>query len=39
MEVDRGLHYISRINDEKVYDELDLKIAKFILIDVIISGH
>lgn len=25
------LHYISRVNEEKVYDELDLSIAKFIV--------
>lgn len=31
LEEDRQLHYINRINDEKVYDELDLEIARFIL--------
>ena len=31
LEDERKLHYISRINYEKVYDELDLKIAKFII--------
>src|SRR5699024_8216809 len=30
-EVERKLHYISRVEGEKVYDELDLKIAKFII--------
>lgn len=30
LETDRKLHYILRVNDEKVYDELDLKIAKYI---------
>lgn len=28
---ERKLHHISRINNEKVYDELDLKIAQFII--------
>jgi len=31
LELERELHYISRINDEKVYDDLDLDIAKFII--------
>ena len=31
LEVERKLHYISRVEGEKVYDELDLKIAKFII--------
>ncbi|MBO1005907.1 MerR family transcriptional regulator [Pseudogracilibacillus auburnensis] len=31
LEDERKLHYISRINNEKVYDELDLEIAKFII--------
>src|SRR5699024_7097121 len=31
LENERKLHYISRVNDEKVYDELDLKIAEFIV--------
>lgn len=28
---ERRLHYISRVNGEKIYDELDFKIAKFII--------
>src|SRR5699024_3446036 len=31
LESERKLHYVSRVDDEKVYDELDLKIAKFIV--------
>jgi len=31
LEAERKLHYISRVDDEKVYDELDLKIAEFIV--------
>ena len=31
LEIERKLHYVSRVNDEKVYDELDLKIAEFIV--------
>lgn len=31
LEIERRLHYILRVNDEKVYDELDLKIAQFII--------
>lgn len=31
LEDERKLHYINRINSEKVYDELDFKIAKFII--------
>lgn len=31
MEEERKIHYISRINNEKVYDELDLEIANFII--------
>lgn len=27
---ERRLHYISRVNNEKVYDDLDLQVAKFI---------
>lgn len=30
LEVERKLHYISRVNEEKVYDELDLEIAEYI---------
>lgn len=31
LENERRLHYILRVNDEKVYDELDLEIAQFII--------
>jgi len=31
LELERMLHYVSRVNGEKVYDELDLKIAQFII--------
>lgn len=31
LEIERRLHYILRVNDEKVYDELDLRIAQFII--------
>lgn len=31
LELERRLHYISRVEGEKVYDELDLKIAEFIV--------
>lgn len=31
LEIERRLHYVSRVNGEKVYDELDFKIAKFII--------
>lgn len=31
LETKRHLHYISRVNGEKVYDELDYEIAKFII--------
>src|SRR5699024_1755065 len=31
LEIERKLHYISRVEGEKVYDELDLKIAAFIV--------
>jgi|SRR5699024_5613147 len=31
LEIERKLHYVSRVNNEKVYDELDLKIAEFIV--------
>jgi hypothetical protein len=31
LEDDRKLHYVNRINNEKVYDDLDLKIAMFII--------
>src|SRR5699024_9439720 len=30
LEIERKLHYISRVEGEKVYDEVDLKIAAFI---------
>ncbi|GLO68462.1 hypothetical protein [Oceanobacillus kimchii] len=31
LESERSLHYIMRVNGEKVYDELDFKIASFII--------
>jgi len=31
LELERKLHYISRVNEEKVYDEKDMKIARFIV--------
>jgi len=31
LENERRLHFVARVNDEKVYDELDLRIAKFIV--------
>lgn len=31
LEEERKLHYINRVNGEKIYDELDLQIARFIL--------
>lgn len=31
LELERKLHYVSRVDDEKVYDDLDLQIAKFIV--------
>lgn len=31
LEIERYLHYVSRINGEKVYDELDYEIAAFII--------
>jgi|SRR5690625_217993 len=31
LETERRLHYVSRVNGEKVYDELDFKIAEFII--------
>jgi len=31
LETERKLHYVSRVNDEKVYDEQDLRIAEFIV--------
>ena len=31
MEEERKTHYINRVNNEKVYDELDLNIARFII--------
>lgn len=32
LEEERNLHYVTRINGEKVYDQLDLEIAEFILL-------
>lgn len=31
LESHRNLHYITRVNNEKIYDELDFKIAQFII--------
>src|SRR5699024_4206858 len=31
LEMERKLHYISRVEGDKVYDELDFRIAKFII--------
>src|SRR5690606_6890929 len=31
LESDRKLHYIMRVNNQKIYDEIDFKIARFII--------